>query len=126
MEVDRKLIEQSISNLISNAVKYSPDNSRIYVIGSEMGDHAVITVRDEGVGIPSDELPNIFKRYFRASTSSGIAGTGIGLNMTRMVVQKHGGTIEVDSEVGKGTTVTVTIPKNTAKKSEKKMLAEAN
>ncbi len=110
IDLDRKLIEQSISNLISNAVKYSPAETKISVIGSQMEKHAVISVRDEGVGIPTEELPKIFKRYYRASTSSGIAGTGIGLNMTRMIVQKHGGTINVESEVGKGTTITVSLP----------------
>jgi signal transduction histidine kinase len=108
--VDRKLMEQSITNLISNAVKYSPEASRITVVGSRMGDQLVISVRDEGVGIPKAEVPKIFKKYFRASTSSGIAGTGIGLNMTRMIVQKHGGTVHVESEVGSGTTVTVSLP----------------
>ena len=110
VDLDRKLIEQSLSNLISNAVKYSPEHSRITVTGSRMGDQVVISVRDQGVGIPKEEMPNIFKRYFRASTSSGIAGTGIGLNMTKMIVQKHGGTVHVESEVGKGTTITVALP----------------
>lgn len=110
LELDKKLIEQCISNLVSNAVKYSPDHSTVSVIGSIMGDEAVISVRDQGVGIPKEELPKIFKRYFRASTSSGIAGTGIGLNMTRMIVRKHGGSIHMESEVGKGTTVTMTLP----------------
>lgn len=109
-DLDRKLIEQSLSNLISNAVKYSPEHSRITVIGSQMGDQVVISVRDQGVGIPKEEIPNIFKRYYRASTSSGIAGTGIGLNMTKMIVQKHGGTVHVESEVGNGTTITVALP----------------
>jgi len=110
VDLDRKLIEQGISNLISNAVKYSPDNARITVIGSRMEDQAVLSVRDGGVGIPKEEIPKIFKRYFRASTSSGIAGTGIGLNMTKMIVQKHGGSIHVESEVGKGTTITMSLP----------------
>jgi signal transduction histidine kinase len=110
MELDPKLIEQGISNLVSNAVKYSPEDTRITVTGSIMDDNVVISVRDAGIGIPKDEIPNIFKRYFRASTSSGIAGTGIGLNMTKMIVQKHGGSIHVESEVGKGTTITISLP----------------
>ncbi|KZM50468.1 PAS-domain containing protein [Labrenzia sp. OB1] len=110
MDLDRKLIEQGISNLLSNAVKYSPEQSTITVIGSEMDDKAVISVRDEGVGVPKEEISKIFNRYFRASTSSGIAGTGIGLNLTKMIVQKHGGNIHVESEVGKGTIVTVSLP----------------
>ncbi|POF30447.1 sensor histidine kinase [Roseibium marinum] len=110
MDLDKKLIEQGISNLMSNAVKYSSGQSTIAVIGSEMDGKAVISVRDEGVGIPREEISKIFNRYFRASTSSGIAGTGIGLNLTKMIVQKHGGNIHVESEVGKGTTVTLSLP----------------
>ncbi|PVB61534.1 PAS-domain containing protein [Labrenzia sp. 011] len=110
MDLDKKLMEQGLSNLISNAVKYSSEASTIAVIGSEMDGKAVISVRDEGVGIPRDEIPKIFNRYFRASTSSGIAGTGIGLNLTKMIVQKHGGRIHVESEVGKGTTITLSMP----------------
>ncbi len=110
IDLDKKLIEQSISNLLSNAVKYSPENSTVYVTGSEAGGQVLLSVRDEGVGIPAEELPNIFKRYFRASTSSGIAGTGIGLNMTQMILQKHGGKIHVESQVGQGTTITMSLP----------------
>lgn len=110
IELDKKLIEQGISNLLSNAIKYSHEGSTITVTGSMAGGEALVSVRDEGVGIPSKELPKIFKRYFRASTSSGIAGTGIGLNMTKMILQKHGGKIHVESEVGQGTTITVSVP----------------
>lgn len=110
MYVDKKLMEQSVSNLLSNAVKYSPDGSTVTVTGLVSGSEVLFSFEDEGVGIPQDELPNIFKRYFRASTSSGIAGTGIGLNMTRMIVQKHGGNITVNSEVGKGTCITMSLP----------------
>ncbi|MBN9673991.1 sensor histidine kinase [Roseibium aggregatum] len=110
IEIDKKLIEQSVSNLISNAIKYSPENTTIYVTGSEAGGQAMITVRDQGVGIPAEEVPKIFNRYFRASTSSGIAGTGIGLNMTKMILEKHGGKVHVESEVGQGTAVTVSLP----------------
>ena len=110
LEIDQKLIEQSVTNILSNAVKYSPGKADIYVLGRSEGEYAVLSVRDEGVGIPADEIPKVFNRYFRASTSSGIAGTGIGLNMTEMIIQKHRGRVEIESAVGEGTTVTLYLP----------------
>lgn len=109
-EVDRKLFEQCISNLLSNAVKYSPGKRDIQIVGTEDDGTAVLSVRDEGLGIPKDELPKVFNRYFRASTSSGIAGTGIGLNMTEMIVRKHRGRVELESELGVGTCITLRLP----------------
>ncbi|MEP0405808.1 MAG: HAMP domain-containing sensor histidine kinase, partial [Roseibium sp.] len=120
-EIDRGLIEQCLSNILSNAIKYSPERNDIYVSGHEDEDFAVISVRDEGVGIPEDEIPKIFNRYFRASTSSGIAGTGIGLNMTEMIVSKHSGKVDVESRVGEGTTVTLKLP---IKAKRKKRMSE--
>jgi len=109
-DLDPKLIEHCLNNILSNAIKYSPERFNIWVNGHQEDGKFHITVRDEGVGIPKNELPKIFNRYFRASTSSGIAGTGIGLNMTEMIVQKHKGRVSVASEVGEGTTVTLTLP----------------
>ncbi|MEP4031954.1 PAS-domain containing protein [Roseibium polysiphoniae] len=120
-EIDRGLVEQCLSNILSNAIKYSPERNDIYVSGREDKDYAVISVRDEGVGIPEEEIPKIFNRYFRASTSSGIAGTGIGLNMTEMIVSKHSGKVEVESQVGEGTTVTLKLP---IKAKRKKKMSE--
>ncbi|QDG78471.1 PAS-domain containing protein [Labrenzia sp. PHM005] len=108
--LDPKLFEHCLNNIISNAIKYSPERKNIWVTGSQIDGSFQISVRDEGVGIPTDEIPKIFNRYFRASTSSGIAGTGIGLNMTEMIIQKHNGKVDVDSQVGEGTTVTMTLP----------------
>ncbi|MCX2721460.1 sensor histidine kinase [Roseibium salinum] len=109
-EIDRRLVEQSVTNIISNAVKYSPETSNIHITGESDDGYLVISVRDEGVGIPDDEIPKIFKRYYRASTSSGIAGTGIGLNLTETIAKKHGGAVEIESEVGTGTTVRLRLP----------------
>lgn len=108
--LDPKLFEHCLNNIVSNAIKYSPERKNIWVLGAQDDGKFQISVRDEGVGIPKDEIPKIFNRYFRASTSSGIAGTGIGLNMTEMIIQKHNGRVHVDSKVGEGTTVTLTLP----------------
>jgi signal transduction histidine kinase len=72
----------------------------------------VITVRDQGVGIPADELPHLFTRFFRASTALGVQGTGIGLAGSRAIIEQHHGHITVESEVGQGTTVRVCLPRS--------------
>ena len=101
---------QILTNLLSNAVKYAPGAPDIDVTARGMGEVIVISVRDRGVGIDEGELPRMFERFFRASTSTGIAGTGIGLNLTKMLVEMHGGSIEVESHAGKGSTFTVRLP----------------
>lgn len=107
---DRTALEQVFTNLFSNAVKYAPDSPDIYVTGWQDGDTIVIAVRDEGIGIDADDLPRMFQRYFRARTSTGIAGTGIGLNFVQQIIELHGGTIWVESSKGKGTTFSFTLP----------------
>lgn len=108
---DSKLLRQVISNLLSNAIKYSPDGTRIW-IGGQLNERneLVIAVRDEGVGIPEPELAKLFDRFFRASTSTGIAGTGIGLSLVQHFVELHGGRIEVESVVGAGSTFSIHLP----------------
>lgn len=109
--VDEKLIRQVVSNLISNAVKYSPDGTPINIEAKLCDNGGVqIAVCDRGVGIPEDELEKLFQRFFRATTSTGIAGTGIGLHMVKAIVDMHGGQIEVASQIGVGTTFTVYLP----------------
>ncbi|MEM7043062.1 MAG: HAMP domain-containing sensor histidine kinase [Pseudomonadota bacterium] len=108
---DIKLLRQVMSNLISNAIKYSPDAKRIWVSGrlTEEGEIKV-DIRDEGVGIPEEELNKLFQRFFRASTSTGIAGTGIGLHLVKTLVDLHSGKMDVASTVGIGTTFSITLP----------------
>ncbi len=109
--MDDKLIRQVVSNLVSNAIKYSPEGSRVWISGAPTADGGLsISVRDEGVGIPASELDRVFERFFRASTSTGIAGTGIGLNMAKTLVEMHGGTVELASQEGQGTTFYIKLP----------------
>lgn len=109
--VDSDLMRQVISNLVSNAIKYSQDGVHIWVEGGKDDEgNVTITVRDEGPGIPKPELARLFDRFFRASTSIGIIGTGVGLHVVRALVRLHGGTVDVDSIVGEGTTFTVRLP----------------
>lgn len=108
---DAKLIRQVVSNLISNAIKYSPGTTRIWINGSIDGrGHAIITVRDEGVGIPLEEQEKLFERFFRASTSTGIAGSGIGLHLASHLAQMHRGKIDFESVEGEGTTFRICLP----------------
>ena len=110
---DRARLERVLHNLIGNAVKYSAGGTAIDVDVQGQEQQAVITVRDHGVGIPADELPHLFTRFFRASTALGVQGTGIGLAGSRAIIEQHHGHITVESAVGQGTTVTVCLPRST-------------
>ncbi|RTK96296.1 MAG: HAMP domain-containing histidine kinase [Lysobacterales bacterium] len=110
MSGDAGLLEQVFANLLSNAVKYSPDADEIEVHAFADATRLVVRVCDHGVGIPAQEMPRLFEKFFRASTAVGIPGTGIGLNITRQIVDLHGGILTVDSHVGTGTTFTVKLP----------------
>jgi signal transduction histidine kinase len=94
-------------------VKYSPQGTPIDVDVQPQEQRALITVRDQGVGIPAEELAHIFTRYFRASTAHGVKGTGIGLAGSKAIIGQHHGHITVESVVGQGTTVTVCLPRST-------------
>lgn len=107
---DRSALEQVFSNLLSNAVKYSPENEKIEVYVTVEDQTLVVSVKDYGVGIDADELPKMFQRFFRARTSSGIAGTGIGLNLVKTLIELHEGVISVESAPGSGSTFTVRLP----------------
>ncbi|MCH8239641.1 MAG: PAS domain S-box protein, partial [Proteobacteria bacterium] len=110
IQADSGSVEQILANLLSNAVKYAPDAPDIEVTARTQGDQVVISVRDYGIGIDADELDNIGERFFRARTSTGIAGTGIGLNLARTLVQMHGGTTNLESKKGEGSTFTIRLP----------------
>ncbi|MEZ5936138.1 MAG: ATP-binding protein [Alphaproteobacteria bacterium] len=113
IQADEKLLRQAFSNLVSNAVKYAPSDTTIRVTAHDDGrDHVLISVRDEGVGIPEDELDRLFGRFFRASTSTGIPGSGIGLHLVKHLIDMHGGTIDVTSRPGQGSTFSVRLPRH--------------
>jgi signal transduction histidine kinase len=110
IDADRRTLEQVFTNLLSNAVKYAPSAPDIHISGWEELGNVKIAVRDTGIGIDTEDMPRMFQRYFRARTSTGIAGTGIGLNLVKQIVELHQGSIEVVSERGLGSTFTVTLP----------------
>ena len=110
---DRARLGRVLHNLIGNAVKYSPPGTPIDVAVQTQEQRVVITVRDQGVGIPAEDLPRIFTRFFRASTARDVKGTGIGLAGSKAIIEQHHGQITVESAVGQGTTVTVCLPRST-------------
>ncbi len=107
---DPNLLFQVFSNLLSNAIKYSPRSGQISVTAIVESDHVVVTVQDNGIGIPEQDLAQIFERYHRGSNVTGITGTGIGLYLVKMVVSLHGGHVSVTSAVGHGSEFTVLFP----------------
>lgn len=107
---DTSLLRQMISNLLSNAVKYSPDGGLVDVMLRLEPDELTLQVKDEGIGIPEADRDRLFQAFGRASNVDTIAGTGLGLMIAESCVQMHDGQISVDSEVGKGTTVTIKLP----------------
>ena len=107
---DRTRLEQVAANLIDNAVKYTPAGGRVDVEVRRDAHAAVLRVRDTGPGIPADELPRIFDRLFRGDTSRAERGLGLGLSLVKAVVEAHGGSVEVRSELGRGSTFSVSLP----------------
>lgn len=114
-QFDSARLRRVLSNLLSNALKYSAAGGEIIVsVTSEQdrkGARAVVTVRDRGIGIPETELPHIFERHYRGTAAAGFAqGTGLGLADARQVVERHGGTLQVESRPGEGSTFTLRLP----------------
>ncbi len=110
IEGDPKLVRHALSNIIDNALKYSPNGGLIRIFGHMDDGKAVITVTDRGVGIAMEELPNVSGLYYRGGNSTGIPGAGIGLYLVERFVAMHGGTLSLASRIGEGTTVTIRLP----------------
>lgn len=107
---DRAALGQVFANLLSNAVKYSPDAPDIDVVLRAQQGAVTIAVSDRGIGFDAEDKDRLFQRFFRAKSSIGIPGTGIGLSLVKELVDRHDGSIEVESELGVGTTFTVRLP----------------
>lgn len=108
--LDSKLIRPVLTNLLSNACKYSPQATTIGFYVCCLDSEIVIKIRDRGIGIPPEDIPNLFDSFYRASNSAGYQGTGLGLAIAKDYVELHQGAIAVESELNVGTTFTVTIP----------------
>ncbi|MBS7298432.1 MAG: HAMP domain-containing protein [Eubacteriales bacterium] len=109
---NRDKLEQVIVNIISNAIKYTPDGGKIDVYTGKIYSDIYIKVTDSGIGIPKENLPRIFERFYRVdkARSRDTGGTGLGLAISKQIIEEMGGRISIASEVNKGTEVTVTVP----------------
>jgi signal transduction histidine kinase len=107
---DRDRLKQVLLNLVANAIQYTPQGGEVFLSIKRIGDQARIIVRDTGPGIPAEDLPHIFDRFYRAEksrTRSKTSGFGLGLSITKWIVEHHEGHIEVESKEGKGTTFVI-------------------
>ncbi|MEN6534856.1 MAG: ATP-binding protein, partial [Bryobacteraceae bacterium] len=111
-EVDRLLFERLVSNLLSNAIKYTPPEGKVTLRLAAVGDFVELIVEDTGCGIPVEHLPRIFDRLYRVpgENTARKRGLGLGLSFVSWIAQAHGGTIHVDSTVGKGSRFAVALP----------------
>ena len=110
---DRDRLKQVLINLVANAIQYTPQDGDVFLSLSKVGDQARIICRDTGPGIPSEDLPHIFERFYRAEksrTRGKTTGFGLGLSITKWIVEHHNGRIEVDSKEGQGTTFAIWLP----------------
>ncbi|HEY9581518.1 MAG TPA: ATP-binding protein, partial [Savagea sp.] len=113
---DPAFLEKVWDNLISNAVKYTEQGS-IRISLKELSNDVVFCIEDSGIGIAKEHMPQLFERFYRADSSrtKEIEGTGLGLAIVQQVVELHGGTIDMKSELNKGTRITVCLPKKDEK-----------
>ena len=111
---DEDRLSQVVLNLIDNAIKYSPKDGKVLVRLQVKKEKAIIEVTDYGTGIPADELPRIFERFYRVEKGSAarFGGRGLGLSIAHHIVEAHGGELQVDSILGKGSTFRLILPAN--------------
>jgi signal transduction histidine kinase len=109
-------INEMITNMLFNAIKYTPENKTVQIECKNQGDYVQIDISDTGIGIPEDELSSVFEEFFRASNAKALEkdGTGLGLSIVKQIIERHGGKISVQSRQGQGTKFTVSLPKNRA------------
>jgi two-component system phosphate regulon sensor histidine kinase PhoR len=110
VKADKERIRQVIINIVHNAVKFTPSGGKIVISTTLERDSVVIQVADTGMGISKEDLPHIFERFFKADRSRSSSGTGLGLAIAKHTIQAHGGSIGVQSEEGKGSTFSLSIP----------------
>ena len=108
--VDRERIQQVIANIVHNAIKFTPSGGKITISAAPEGETVSVRVQDTGIGISSEDIPHVFERFWRADRARSSGGTGLGLAIAKHIVQAHGGTIQVESELGKGSTFSFSLP----------------
>ncbi|MGE5503365.1 MAG: ATP-binding protein [Actinomycetota bacterium] len=108
---DQRMLGLAVGNLVGNAVKYSSEPAPVSVTAQVDHDGLLVRIADHGIGVPEADLPRIFERFHRAGNARGIPGSGIGLHMVRQIVDLHRGSVEVESQVGRGTQFTLRLPR---------------
>ncbi|MFM9076331.1 MAG: sensor histidine kinase, partial [Bacteroidota bacterium] len=107
---DVTLLTHAINNLVTNALKYSPDKQAPEVTLNFQADKVELKIRDFGIGIPQSEQSKLFQTFYRATNATNIQGTGMGLVIVKQFIEMHGGTVALESEENRGTCVTVVLP----------------
>ncbi|MGN6109888.1 MAG: sensor histidine kinase [Kofleriaceae bacterium] len=107
---DPSRLRQAIANLVDNAIKYTPSGGRVEIEIARDADHAIVRVRDTGEGIPASSIPRIWERLYRADPSRSKRGLGLGLSFVQAIVAAHGGSVTVASQLGRGSTFTISMP----------------
>ncbi len=112
LKCDKLKLQICLSNLIDNAIKYGNRQGNVYISSAKTANNIIIIVKDDGIGIPSRDLPNIFDRFYRVdkTRSRSTGGTGLGLSITQRVIHLHGGTISTKSKINQGTEFTIALP----------------
>jgi two-component system, OmpR family, heavy metal sensor histidine kinase CusS len=111
ISADPALFERAVGNLVDNALRFTPENGSIQIALAERTNDFEVAVSDNGSGVAPEHLPRVFDRFYRAEPSRGSDGAGLGLALVKSIVDLHGGTARIQSEVGRGTTVSITFPK---------------
>jgi heavy metal sensor kinase len=109
LHCDKSKLQRVIANLMDNAIKYTPPGGKVIVSAEEVDKKVIISVRDTGIGISSEDIPHIFDRFFRADKSRSVPGAGLGLSLVQAIVRRHRGEIKVNSSPGVGTTFKVVL-----------------
>jgi signal transduction histidine kinase len=112
IDVDQERMVQVLGNLISNALRHTPEGGQITLAASRTPDAVLLSVADSGEGMPAEIVPKVFDRFYRGESSRlrQNGETGLGLAIAKSIIETHGGSITVDSEIGKGTTFTISLP----------------
>jgi PAS domain S-box-containing protein len=112
LKIDPELMRQAVNNLLSNALKYTPSGGNVELTALQTADEVIIQVIDDGLGIPADELPKLFERFYRVSTTEHLAvdGTGLGLSIIKAIVEQHEGRVWVESDLGDGSRFYLALP----------------
>jgi signal transduction histidine kinase len=111
---DNLSLSEVFVNILGNAIKYSPDGEKVLIKIEEKGKELLVSIKDNGVGISEEDIPHIFEGFYRGKSGQALAGHGIGLAVSRQIVEAHNGSITVESELGKGTTFVVSLPVSNA------------